>query len=292
MLTLIEILKKSEEYLSKYGIRDARHNAELIASHALGKSRLDLYLEFDRPVQEEEIAKIRSAIAERKTHKPLQYIFSEAEFYGIRFKLTPDVLIPRPETEHLVEKALKSLKSIEAKRPVVYDVGTGSGCIAVSIAKQCTDCFVYASDISADALKIASVNAIDNGVSERMEFLLGHNFSPYANASTEKADIIVSNPPYIRTADIEKLQPEVKDFEPRKALDGGDDGLDIIGSLISGFVDFVKPYGMLIIEIGFGQSQEILKLIEKDNRLVLDTVVKDYQGIDRIVSIKLKETMV
>ena len=107
MLTLIEILKKSEEYLSKYGIRDARHNAELIASHALGKSRLDLYLEFDSPVQEEEIAKIRSAIAERKTHKPLQYIFSEAEFYGIRFKLTPDVLIPRPETEHLVEKALK-----------------------------------------------------------------------------------------------------------------------------------------------------------------------------------------
>jgi len=289
MLTLIEILKKSEEYLSKHGIQDARHNAELLASHVLGKSRIQLYLEYDKPLGESEIAQLRVALAERKTRKPVQYIFGEAEFYGIKFNLNQNVLIPRPETELLVEEALKALKLIKPEKPVVYDIGTGSGCIAVSIAKHCDNCFVYASDVSAEALKIASANAAINGISGRIEFLLGPDFKPFADTAVPKADIVVSNPPYIRTADLNELQPEVRDFEPHKALDGGGDGLDVVKRLITGFPEGANAGGILMMEIGFGQSEAVSDFIKANDALVLPRIIKDLQGIDRIVVIILKE---
>ena len=289
MLTLIEILKKSEEYLSKHGIQDARHNAELLASHVLGKPRIQLYLEYDKPIGESEIVQLRAALAERKTHKPVQYIFGEAEFYGITFSLNPDVLIPRPETELLVEEALKTTKLVKPEKPVIYDVGTGSGCIAISIAKHCDNCFVYASDVSAEALKIASANSARNGVSEKIEFFLGREFRPFIDAAVPKADIIVSNPPYIKTADLNSLQPEVKDFEPRKALDGGSDGLDTIKQLIAGFGDIVNAGGILMMEIGFRQSEGVSEFIKADGGAVLLRTIKDLQGIDRIVVIEKRK---
>lgn len=288
MLTLIEILKKSEEYLARHGIKDARHNAELIVSHILNRSRLDLYLEYDKPVEEDKIIQIRNALLDRKKHKPVQYIFGETEFFGLKFKLTPDVLIPRPETELLVEEALKSLKMMNLENPIVYDIGTGSGCIGISIAKNCLNCFVYASDISSDAIRIASANSIYNGVADKMKFFLGPDLKPFFNASAQKADIIIINPPYIKTGDIQKLDPEVRDFEPIKALDGGVDGFSVIKIILNNCPDAMKVGSLMMMEIGFGQSKTITELIKNNERLVLQNIVKDYQGIDRIVILKLK----
>jgi release factor glutamine methyltransferase len=288
MITLIDILKKSEEYLAKYGIPDARHNAELLAGNVLGKSRIQLYLEYDKPIGENEIARIRTVLAERKARKPVQYIFGETEFYGLPFGVNPNVLIPRPETELLVEETLKLLAGIQGN-PVVYDVGTGSGCIGICIAKHNEKCFIYASDVCAEALKTASANAGRNGVSEKMQFLLGQVFKPFADAGIPKADIVVSNPPYILSADIDTLQPEVKNYEPRKALDGGADGLDIIRRLITDFQQNANAGGALIMEIGYKQSGSVSRLIEDSGMLKLLNITKDYQGIDRIISAKLKD---
>jgi release factor glutamine methyltransferase len=288
MLTLIEILRKSEEYLSKYGIPDARHNAELLAGHILGKSRLELYLEHDKPITEDEIVRLRQALLERKARKPVQYIFGETEFFGLSFSTNLNVLIPRPETELLVEQALNSLVEIK-DATVIYDIGTGSGCVGISIAKHCDRCFVYASDISAEALKIASANASKNAVSERMQFLLGPVFKPFMDASVPKADIVVSNPPYIRTADINDLPPEVKNYEPQKALDGGIDGLDIIRRLIADFPLVANSGGILMMEIGYGQSNAVSEIIKNSDKMNFLKITKDYQGINRIISAGLKE---
>ena len=145
---------------------------------------------------------------------------------------------------------------------------------------------MYASDVSAEALKIASANAANNGVAERVEFLLGPDFRPFVDAAVPKADIIVSNPPYVRTADVNSLQPEVRDFEPRKALDGGSDGLDAIKRLITGFRESANSNGILMIEIGFGQSEAVSEFIKADGGLVLLRIVQDLQGIDRMVVIQ------
>ena len=289
MLTVIEILKLSEEYLAKHGIPDARRNAELLASHVLGKSRLDLYLEHERPLDDEEVRNMRAALAQRKNRKPIQYIFGEAEFYGLPFEVDPSVLVPRPETELLVEKTLSALKETKAGKAVVYEIGTGSGCISVSVAKNFDNCCIYASDISTEALKIASGNAAKNGVSERIEFLLGHDLKPFRDAGAPQADLVVSNPPYVPRAELRNLEPEVRDYEPTKALDGGPDGLDVIRQIIDQAPGAMGAGGTLLLEIGIGQSRAVTDYINSSGGFDEPGVVKDYQDIDRIVIVKLKK---
>ena len=292
MLTVIEILKLSEEYLAKHGVPDARRNAELLASHVLGKSRLDLYLEHERPLDDEEVRNMRAALAQRKDRKPIQYIFGEAEFYGLPFEVDPSVLVPRPETELLVEESLRALKETRVGKAVVYEVGTGSGCISVSVAKNFDNCRIYASDISTEALKIASGNAAKNDVSEKIEFLLGHDLKPFRDAGAPQADLVVSNPPYVPTAELQNLEPEVRDYEPTIALDGGPDGLDVIKRFIDQAPGTMSVGGTLLLEIGIGQSRAVTDYINSSGCFDEPGIVKDYQDIDRIVIVKLKKQAV
>ena len=289
MLTLIEILRRSEEYLRKHGIPDARRNAELLAGNVLGKSRLELYLEHDRLLEEDEIERMRAVLAQRKGRKPIQYICGEAEFFGLSFDVNPSVLIPRPETELLVEETLKMLGEVKSKEAVVYEIGTGSGCISVSIAKHSETCAIYASDISAEALKTASGNAARNGVAGRIEFLLGPDFEPFRNGLARRADIVVTNPPYVAAAEFEKLEPEVRDYEPRKALDGGPDGLDVIRRIVGAAPESMNPAGAILLEIGIGQSEAVAAWIRSTGSFMEPKISKDYQGIDRIITAKLRE---
>ena len=288
MLTLIEIIKRSDEYLARHGIPDARRNAELLVGHVLGKSRLQLYLEHDRPFEKDELEQMRTLLAERKERQPIQYIFGEAEFFSLPFDVNPSVMIPRPETEHLVEETLKTLREIGAEKAVVYDIGTGSGCVAISIAKNLENCAIYASDVSAEALKTASTNAEKNGIKDKIEFLLGADLKPFDNAPVQNADIVVSNPPYVPTVEFERLEPEVRDHEPRKALDGGPDGLDVIRRIIAGVPGHINPGGALIIEIGIDQAEAVTACIGSTGCFMEPRITKDLSGIDRIITAKLK----
>ena len=288
MHTLIEILDRSTRYLEDHGIPDARRNAELLAGHVLGKSRLELYLEHDRPLESHERRQMREVLAQRKARMPLQYIFGETEFYGFPLKVNPSVLIPRPETELLVEEALRVLEGCGQPKPVVYDIGTGSGCIAVAIAGQCESCRIYASDISAESLKTALANARSNGVEDRIEFLLGSDAAPFRGAHAEKADLIVANLPYVPTADIALLEPEVRDNEPRCALDGGADGLDVVRRIVPEAPSVMRPGASLILETGIGESDGVTDLLRSTGLYAQPVVTKDYRGIDRIVTVRLK----
>ncbi len=289
MLTLIDMLRRSEEYLRKHGVPEARRNAELLASHVLGKSRLDLYLEHERPLEKGEIDRLRDVLTARKARKPLQYIFGEAEFFGLSLDVDENVLIPRPETELLVEEALKSLGEMTGEKKIVYDIGTGSGCIAVSIAKNCEDCAVYASDVSAEALKTASGNAAKNGVSDRILFLLGPDLEAFRNSSAPKADVIVSNPPYVSESEMEGLEPEVRDYEPLQALNGGPDGLDVIRRIVEESPGMMRPGGELLLEVGMGQSGKVAAYISSRGRYGGAEIRRDYQGIERIVRARTGE---
>jgi release factor glutamine methyltransferase len=289
MLTLIEILRRSEEYLRKHGIPDARRNAELLAGGVLGKSRLQLYLEHDRLLETDEIERMRTVLAQRKERRPIQYIFGETEFFGLPFSVNPSVLIPRPETELLVEEALKALDEVSRGGAIVYEIGTGSGCISVSIAKHSENCRIYASDISAEALKTASANAARNGVRGRIEFLLGQDFEPFRSGQVSRADIVVANPPYVAAAEFDKLEPEVRDYEPRGALDGGSDGLDAIKRIVKAAPESMNPAGIMLLEIGMGQSEAAAACIGSTGFFVEPKISRDYQGIDRVITAKFRE---
>jgi len=194
------------------------------------------------------------------------------------------VLIPRPETEHLVEAALERLKSAQtAGEALVYDVGTGSGCVAVAIAHQAPSCRLVASDSSAAALEVARANAERNGVAERITFLEGSLFEPYAQAGHGPADLIVSNPPYVSHGEWDALPEEIRRFEPRAALDGGPDGLAVIRRLVAECPGWLKPRGAVLIEVGHTQAQAVLALMAQTGVLCELETARDYGGVERVV---------
>lgn len=263
--TVLELIELAAGYLAGRGIDSARLDAEVLLGHTLGLDRVGLYVNFDRPLETHEVDAYRRVIAERGQRKPVAQITGVREFYSYELTVTPDVLIPRPETELLVETVLAYVKHLQARRPGhvprIVDVGTGSGAIAVVLAAELPEADVWAIDCSPDALRVAQQNAARLGVSDRVTFRQGQWLQPVA---TEKPfDVVVSNPPYIPSAQIEQLMPEVRLFEPRLALDGGVDGLDSYRELLPAARHVVGPGGMVAVEVGDGQAEQVAAIGRK-----------------------------
>jgi release factor glutamine methyltransferase len=272
--TTLKILDWTKGFLVGKGVDNARLEAEWLLCSATGLDRVGLYLNFDKPLNEEELSRFRSMVSRRGRREPLQHILGSQEFCGLDFEVTPDVLVPRHDTETLVQEAV--LRKPDAA--TVLDLGTGSGCIAVSLAKKLPLAAVSAVDISGAALAVARRNAERNGVA--IEFLQGSLCEPLAG---RYFDLIVSNPPYIPSCDIDTLEPEVRDFDPRVALDGGADGLDMFRALIPSVASCLHSGGWLLVEIGMGQAPEVEQLFRMAGKYSEPVTVCDPAGLIRVV---------
>jgi len=291
MRTVLELLNLSQEHLKKRDVEQPRLEAELLLGHILGKSRLELYLSYNSPLEQAEVDRYRELIRQRAEHKPIQYIIGETEFYGQKIKLNSNVLIPRPETELLPEKVIGFVNENSiffTGEITIFDIGTGSGCIAVALAKKLAGVKIYASDISKEALKIARENAKTNGVSSKIKFLEDDLEHAFLESGIPQADIVVSNPPYVSEKEMAELPPEVKDYEPLLALNGGVDGLDQIKRLIAAGPKLLRPGGWLFLEIGWKQSENIGRLFDLNGKYEQIGFFPDYHGIDRIVCARKK----
>lgn len=278
-VTLLDYLRRTTEFFRERKIDNARLNAERLLSALLGCRRIDLYLQFDRPLTDGEVKQYREMIRRRGHHEPLQHILGTTEFYGRAFIVTTDALIPRPETEVLVERALRRLEGMD--RPVVADIGTGCGCIALTIAAERTDARVIATDISEKALALARRNAERLALVDRVEFRLGDLTEPLGQ---KPVNSIVANLPYVSSGDRDALPPEVRDWEPGVALFAGDDGLALISRLIGQAPPFVLPGGFVAMEIGMGQAERVVALWRTVAPDWITTVEKDLAGVERIVT--------
>ncbi len=271
--TILKVLNWTKGYLAERGVENARLESEWLLCAALGLDRVGLYVNFEKPLQPHELAEVRGTVARRARREPLQYILGSQEFMGMEFRVSPAVLIPRHDTETLVHEAVNRAGGVKK----VLDLGSGSGCIAVALAKLLSDATVTSVDCSTKALDIARENAGKNGVTVR--FLAGSLFQPVAG---ELFDLIVSNPPYIPTADLDGLQPEVREFEPKGALDGGADGLDFYRLIIPAAPDHLNPGGWLMVEVGTGQADAVRGMFTTAGFTEIFTA-KDPGGIDRVV---------
>lgn len=284
MITVLEALNLSTEYLIKKGIESARLNAELMLAHILNCKRLQLYLMFDRPLNERELSLYREYLARRAKREPLQYILGEVEFYNIKLKVNSDVLIPRPETELLVEKVIKDFSD---KSEIKFlDIGIGSGNISIALLVNLPKSSGIGIDISDSALILAKSNAENNLVKDRLE-LIHLDILNDDIQSLGKFDAIISNPPYITSEDYKTLEPELKVYEPQIALTDFYNGLTFYKKIISIADKLLKENGKVYFEIGKGQSKEIKTLME-NKRISNISITKDYQGIDRIICGELK----
>jgi release factor glutamine methyltransferase len=278
-VTVLEAIQRGTDFLAKRGVESARLNTELLLAHALKLPRLKLYLDFQRVLSEEEVAATRELIQRRGAREPLQQIVGSTSFCGLDITVTPQVLIPRSETELLAEKAWLHLNALG--RPAkVLDMATGSGCISVSIASQSPLAVIHASDISVPALEVARENARRLGLSERIQF---HHSDLFQNLPSDlKLDLIVSNPPYIPTAEIDLLAPEVRQFDPLLALDGGTDGLDFYRFIATKAQLLLSERGRLMLEFGDGQAPALVALFEGMGWRGIE-IAKDYTGRERIL---------
>ena len=254
---------------------------EILFTQVLNCNKLDLYLNKDAALTAEESGRIHSALLRRISGEPLQYILGKAEFMGLEFKVAPDVFIPRPETELSVEKAVELMSSVKCQVPSVniLDLGTGSGCIAVSLAKFLPESDITATDISNKALEVAKENAALNNVS--INFVQSDLFTNYQLRATSY-ELIVCNPPYIPCEEIARLQPEIQ-HEPRIALDGGKDGLDFYRRIIRESWAHLKKGGLLIMEMGFAQAEAVKNIFKGSNNFQIIDIIRDYNDIDRVI---------
>ncbi|MBB63818.1 MAG: protein-(glutamine-N5) methyltransferase, release factor-specific [Waddliaceae bacterium] len=255
MRTIGEILQLSKEFLDKKGVSGARLQAEELLADLLACSRMDLYLDFDRPLQNIELDAYRERLKRRSEHEPTQYIRGFVEFYSCRIELSPAVLIPRQETEILLDLVVKRLEKQDLKGKVLWDVCCGSGCIAIALKKRFPDLTVFASDLSLEALEVAKKNADLNGV--EVCFRQGDLFEPF---SGESCHYFLSNPPYISESDYRCLEPEVSAFEPRGALLSGDTGFEFYERIAFDLKKHLRSGGECFLEMGTGQGEEIKKI--------------------------------
>jgi release factor glutamine methyltransferase len=276
------LLQWTQQFLHDKGIDSARLEAEILLGHALGCKRIDLYVRSEELTSEEQRAAFRALIKKRVEGCPVAYLVGRREFYQLTFNVTPAVLIPRPETEHLVMECLRLLKGKDAPR--VLDVGAGSGCIALSIAHQHKTASVTGVDISPEALEVARHNAAKHGL-QRVRFLAGDLFEPVRG---ETFDVIVSNPPYIAANEWAGLAKEVRDFEPKLALDGGPDGLDVYRRLIPESLSYLMTGGHLALEIGATQESAVRELIDSANGFDAIATRLDGQKLPRVVEARKK----
>lgn len=280
--TSLKVLTWTKKFLLSKGVTNARLEAEWLLCAVTGLDRVGLYLQYDKPLNDSELASYRAMVTRRGRREPLQHILGSQEFCGLEYIVNSDVLIPRPDTEVLVAAALKRVPDAAT----VLDIGTGSGCVAISLAKSLANAVVTATDISAAALAVASLNAAKN--SAAIEFLVGSLFDPVADRCF---DLIVSNPPYIPTAEINHLDQEVRDFDPRAALDGGADGLQIYRQLIPAAVKYLNQGGWLLVEVGIGQAKDVAELFNSTDNYLEADIIRDFGGVERVVAAKIKEML-
>jgi release factor glutamine methyltransferase len=303
-VTVLEVIQRSSDFLARKGVDSPRLQVELLLAHVLLMPRMKLYLNFERPLTEPELVTLRGLVKRRGEREPLQHIVGSTSFCGLEIAVNRAVLVPRPETELLAEEAWKFLLGIvrgnaaaefpsprpspldgrgegeDARSPVALDFGTGSGCLALAIAVKCPQAEVHALDISEAALKLARENALRLGLAERVLFYAGDGMAALPDGAG--FDLIVSNPPYIPSAEIETLQPEVRDHDPRLALDGGADGLDFYRRLAAEGGSKLKPGGRLMLEHGDGQGGAVAELLAQHGWTV-ESVLKDYSRRGRIL---------
>ena len=305
-MNALDKLRNAKEFLEKSSIEDAARNAELIIAHCLGIDRVTLYRDNPR-IPENLLSKIDEFLERRSKREPLQYVLGYKGFYGLKIKVGPGVLIPRPETELLAEEAIKTVKreALGVMRKAKHseqtlnsslithysslsllDLCTGSGCLALTLAKEFPEAEVYGTDTSEVAIRYAKENAEFNRI-YNVIFLKGNLFEPIEKnfkfqISNFKFDLIVSNPPYIRKDDIKDLQPEVKDWEPVEALNGGEDGLDYYRMIIPEAKKYLKDGGCLLLELGINHAWAVKK-IAQDAGFINISLIKDYAGIERII---------
>lgn len=284
-MTVFELLKWSANYLKDHQIDNPPLNAELLLAHSLNLSREALYAHLYDPLKEKEKAMVEQLIKRRISGEPLQYILKQQEFWSIDFKVDPRVLIPRPETEFLVEQSLLVLsKALSMRTPLALEIGTGSGAIAISLAKEIGNIFLVATDISMGALVLAKGNAQSAGVLHQIEFVNSDLFAPFRLfKATEPFDLILSNPPYITHSEIDFLAREVRDYEPIVALDGGEDGFEFYRRITQEASFYLRKGGWLLLEIGQGQGSKVLEMIEKEGYFNIPETIQDLSGIERVV---------
>lgn len=275
-------LEWSSERLKQAGVESPRFEAEILLTGALNLRREDLYSRPDRLLNEEQLESAQKLARRRARREPASHILGRREFWSLEFKVTRDVLAPRPETELLIERFLEMARENDSQKPLrVLDIGTGSGNIAVTLAKECPRLKVTAVDISSGALEVAKENAKAHGVHEWIRFIRADLFP---DGEKNSFDYIVSNPPYIETKQIPGLMPEVARFEPSVALDGGPDGLMFYRRIVPASAHYLKPGGALIFEIGETQAENMIGLIAAPGNFESPVVTRDYGGRDRIVS--------
>jgi release factor glutamine methyltransferase len=280
--TVLKVLQWTTEYLGLKGIDQPRASAEVLLAHVLGLERIQLYLNFDRPLTPDELAAYRGSIRRRAAREPTQYITGKQEFWSLELEVTPAVLIPRPETELLVEKALELVKS-SSKR--VLDLGTGSGAIAIALTHECRAVRVVATDISCSALQVARRNASRHGVNDRIAFVATDLFQGFSSSSPP-FDVILSNPPYVGEKEFPQLAPEIIRYEPKAALLAGPEGLLVIRRIISEAWPYLKAGGSLLLEMGVGQSEILRAELSGDCCMDRFEFIRDYSGILRLLHIQ------
>ena len=302
-MTVLEAIQKSTEFLAKKGVESARLQTELLLAHLLKLPRMKLYLNFERTLTPVEMDRLREFVKRRGRREPLQHITGSTSFCGFEITVNRHVLIPRPETELLAELGWQFLSTCNLQPSTALDFGTGSGCIAIALAAKCPSAKIIATDISPEALAVAKDNAARNNVAGQIQFLQGDGFAALANESErgqlvpESDDtntptgcprsfgLIVSNPPYIPADEIAALQPEVRDFDPRGALDGGADGLDFYRRLATGAQPFLTPEGKIMLEFGDGQAGAIRNIFETE-KWIVEAVREDYSHRERFLIAK------
>lgn len=283
-MTVLETIQKSADFLAKKGVESPRLQAELLLAHALNLPRMKLYLNFERQLTLAETNAARELVKRRGQCEPLQHIIGSTSFCGLELAVNRSVLVPRPETELLAEEGWKYLSTLNPQPPTALDFGTGSGCLAIALATKCPNAEIFAVDISGDALDIAKQNAARHKVAERINFFQGNGFASLPDRI--QFDLIISNPPYIPSAEIEKLQQEVRDFDPRNALDGGLDGLDFYRRIALEAAPFLKVTGKLMLEFGDGQAGALQEIFE-GQKWIVEAVREDYTRRPRILIAKL-----
>ena len=280
--TIQRLLTWVTEYLTQKGVDSPRLSAELLLSHVLGLKRIELYTQYNKVVPQEQLTQLRGLVKRAGEHEPVAYLVGRTEFYSIEFEVTPDCLIPRPETELLVQRSIELLRKRTGPQSVC-DLCTGCGIIAVAIAKNVPDVKVVATDISEPALALAAKNVEKHQLGEKIELRHGDLFEPLV-PRLDVFDLIVCNPPYVSAPEYEALDRNVKEYEPRLALYAGEDGLDLYRRLVEKVDQFLKTDGTLLLEVGYRQGPAVRELLEQTKTFAQIRIDKDLQSHDRVVT--------
>jgi release factor glutamine methyltransferase len=298
--SIVALLRWTTDFFEEKGVSEPRASAEILLAHSLGLSRLDLYLRHDQPLTPEELARFKALILRRRQGEPVAYLTGHKEFWSLDFLVTPATLIPRPETEVLVEAVLDVCRGGSqgfppAGKPVQHrqdahapgqsnlalDMGAGSGAVVVTLARELPELAWVAVDVSASALEVARDNARRHGVAERIAFLQGDLLSPLRPAPW--FSLMTANLPYVTRAEWEQLPKEIRDYEPRGALLGGEDGLDLLKRLCRQAHNYLAAAGWLALEVGAGQAERVMGFLDENKAYDTLKAVKDYRDIDRVV---------